>query len=102
MAARNTLWTPEIVRQRIQASQIMNRLQDHILGLVELSPTQIRAAEILLRKTVPDLTAIQHSGTIGVEKPEELNDSVLAHIALRGRNRDSEEKGSPEELSELH
>ena len=102
MAARNTLWTPEIVRQRIQTSQIMNRLQDHILGKVELSATQIRAAEILLRKTLPDQTAIQHSGTIGVEKPEELNDPILAHIALRGRNGTSEEKGSQEELSELH
>jgi hypothetical protein len=80
----------------------MNRLQDHILGKVELSPTQIRAAEILLRKTLPDQSAIQHSGTVGIEKPEELNDSVLAHIALNGRNRATEEKGSQEELSELH
>jgi hypothetical protein len=42
-------------RERIRAAWLINRLQGHVAGTVELSPTQIRAAEILLRKCLPDL-----------------------------------------------
>jgi hypothetical protein len=35
---------------------IVKRLQDHILGEVEMNATQIRAAEILIKKTLPDLS----------------------------------------------
>lgn len=42
-------------RKKIQASQIINRLFSHIQGELELSPTQIKAAEIILRKIEPDL-----------------------------------------------
>jgi hypothetical protein len=31
-----------------------------------MSATQVRAAEILLRKTVPDLTSMEFSGEVGV------------------------------------
>jgi hypothetical protein len=34
---------------------IIERLQKHFDGEIELSPTQVRTAEILLRKRVPDL-----------------------------------------------
>lgn len=68
MGRRNTewkgAWTPDVVRQRIQATAIMNRLTDHALGKIALTATQIRAAEILLRKTVPDLSAVEHSGEV--------------------------------------
>lgn len=47
------------VRKRIQASMIVNRLTNHIKGLVELSTTQVRAAEILLRKVLPDLATVE-------------------------------------------
>jgi len=52
------------VRDRIQTSMLMNRLRDHVVGKVELSQTQVRAAEILLRKALPDLAAIEHSGDV--------------------------------------
>ena len=51
-------WTPEKVRQRIQASLITHRLVKHVLGKVEMSATQVTAALGLLRKCVPDLSAI--------------------------------------------
>lgn len=51
---------------RIQTSQLLNRLQKHVLGKVELSPTQVRAAEVLLKKTVPDLKSIDLNGTVNV------------------------------------
>jgi hypothetical protein len=46
-------------RERIRAAYLINRLQDHVAGTVELSPTQVRAAEILLRKCLPDLLGAQ-------------------------------------------
>lgn len=52
------------VRKKIQASQLVNRLTDHALGGVELSATQIKAIEILLRKSVPDLSAITLGGEL--------------------------------------
>ena len=51
-------------RDKIQASQIINRLTDHVLGTVEMSSTQVSAASILLKKTLPDLQAIDHTGTV--------------------------------------
>ena len=57
----------EDVRNKIQASQLINRLTDHAFGNVELSQSQIKAIEILLKKRLPDLSAVEHSGD--QEKP---------------------------------
>ena len=47
------------VRYKIQASQIINRLQKHIdSDSPIMEPSQVQAALGLLRKAVPDLTAI--------------------------------------------
>lgn len=50
------------VRAKIQTSQLINRLTSHALGEVELSPTQVRAIEILIKKTLPDLQSIEWTG----------------------------------------
>lgn len=48
------------VRRKIQASQLINVLQGHALGETEeLSQSRLKSIEILLRKSVPDLSAIQ-------------------------------------------
>lgn len=52
----------EDVRSKIQASQLINRLTDHAFGEIELSQSQIKAIEILLKKKLPDLSAVEHSG----------------------------------------
>lgn len=62
MAARLNRRHQDMVRDKIQASQLVNRLEDHALGDVELSQTQIKAIEILLKKTLPDLSAVEHTG----------------------------------------
>jgi hypothetical protein len=36
---------------------LINRLQNHVAGNLEMSKTQIQAAGILLRKTLPDMIA---------------------------------------------
>jgi hypothetical protein len=59
MAARKRDWTPERVREKIRTSMLINRLQNHVAGRLEMSKTQIQAAGILLRKTLPDMIAQQ-------------------------------------------
>lgn len=60
---RNAMLIEE-ARGKIKTTQLINRLQNHALGTVDLSPTQVRAVEILLKKRVPDMQTIDmnHSG----------------------------------------
>ena len=85
MPARKRTWTPEIVRQRIRTSMILRRLTDHVLGKVEMEPSQVTAGLGLLKKTLPDLSAVAHSGSVELTKPDELSDAELAHLAAGGR-----------------
>jgi hypothetical protein len=63
MAARINKRHSEEVRARIQTSQLINVLQDHALtGQGDMSPTRMKAIEILLRKSIPDLSAVTFSG----------------------------------------
>ncbi len=57
-------------RQKIRASMLINRLQDHAFGEVDMSPTQLKAAEILLKKVAPDLARTEMTGEDG--GPQEL------------------------------
>ena len=53
----------EDVRKKIQVSQLLNVLQNHALGETEdLSPTRMKAIEILLRKSMPDMASVTISG----------------------------------------
>lgn len=42
-------------RARIQGGVLIKRLHDHANGKQDMSPTQVKAAEILLKKALPDL-----------------------------------------------
>ena len=50
------------IRNKIRASQLVNRLENHVFGEVEMNSTQVTAALGLLKKCVPDIQAVQHSG----------------------------------------
>jgi hypothetical protein len=50
---------------------IIDRFQKHFMGELDLTPTQIRVGEVLLRKVIPDLTHTDLSTTF--------------HAPLRGR-----------------
>lgn len=65
MAARLRKLHQDDVRTKIQTSQLLNRLTDHALNGVELTPTQVRAIEVLLKKTLPDLSAVEMTGEDG-------------------------------------
>lgn len=62
MAARIKNYHIEETRQKIRVSQLLNRLQNHADGEVDLTPTQLRAVEILLKKSLPDLSSIELKG----------------------------------------
>jgi len=47
----------EKLRSSIKCLEIIEAVQDHVLGKLKMTNTQIRGAEILLRKVQPDLTA---------------------------------------------
>jgi len=64
MAARLNLRQQEQTRSAIQTSQLINRLQDFALGTkpVEIDTARLKAIEILLRKSLPDLSSITLGG----------------------------------------
>ena len=51
--------------EAIQVTKVLNRLIKHVDGEAEMSSTQVRAAEILLRKKLPDLKATELTGADG-------------------------------------
>jgi hypothetical protein len=66
MAARKRRTTVnEKWREKIQSSMLVDRLVKHAVGEIEMSATQIKAADILLKKVAPDLKAVEHSGEDG-------------------------------------
>lgn len=66
MAARkNKVQLTDSWKAKIQISVISGRLYDHMQGKVEMTPTQIKAADILLRKLVPDLGRTEVTGEDG-------------------------------------
>ena len=66
MAARKQLWHPDEVRQKIQASQLINRLMKHINSDTPImDSSQVTAAVKLLGKVLPDLSATTLTGAEG-------------------------------------
>ncbi len=63
MAKRKQLFHPDDVKKKIQASQLINRLQVNALSDVEtMTPGQIASANSLLDRVVPKRKAVEHSG----------------------------------------
>jgi hypothetical protein len=63
MAARLRARHQDEIREKIKTSQLINRLTDCGLGDLELTAQQLKAIEILLRKSLPDLSAVSIEGT---------------------------------------
>lgn len=64
----------EAHRAKIQNSNILNRLISHAEGNEEMTATQITAALGLLKKSLPDLSAVSLGGD--AENPLVLNITV--------------------------
>lgn len=103
-ATKRNAMLHEEARGKIRTTQLINRLQDHVDGKVELSATQVSAAKILLGKCIPDLQAT----TITHEDKRDSTDWTRAELeslisdARNGSTGASEADGRPEQLNKLH
>lgn len=72
MAARLNNRHQQMVRDKIQASQLINRLEKHVDGEIELKPTQVDAAKYLISQAIgsPAATTV-HAGD--PDNPVEVN-----------------------------
>ncbi len=77
MAVRLNTKQSEQTRAAIQTSQLVNRLQSFALADpdVEIDMPRLKAIEILLRKSLPDLSATEISG--------DSENPLVSSIAIR-------------------
>lgn len=79
MAVRLNTRTADAVRQRIQITQLVNRLQNHVLKKVKMSSTQLDAAKFLINKRMPNPPEDKNlnvSGELKVEIVRYADDST--------------------------
>ena len=73
MATRLNNRHQESVKAKIQASQLINRVQKHALGELELTPTQLDANKFLINKIISNAPTEQYTefrGELGINKIE--------------------------------
>lgn len=58
MAARLNNRHQDLVREKIKVGQIIDRLEKHINGEIELSSAQVQSAKILLDKSISNAPTI--------------------------------------------
>lgn len=69
------------IREKIKTNQIIKRLSGFIDGEHEMTSAAVAAALGLLRKVLPDLASITHSGQVELKRASEMTDDELAGIA---------------------
>jgi hypothetical protein len=52
-------------KERIRASQLLNRLTQFANGEVVMDAAQVQAARIVIGKILPDMRAVEHTGKDG-------------------------------------
>lgn len=67
-------------REKIAKSGILKRVMDHAMGLVKMTSTELKAAEICLNKVLPNVTAIESSHIHHIEplSPEQTIERLAA------------------------
>lgn len=65
MAARLNRLHQDSVREKIKVSNIIDRLEKHVAGEIELTPAQVTSARVLLDKSLASLTATELTGKDG-------------------------------------
>ena len=86
-------------RVKIKNSNILNALIEHVEGNREMSATQVSAGVALLRKVLPDLSAVDHSGEVEVRRANEMADDELASIAAGRSNGTAQAPIDPSQLN---
>ena len=77
MAVRLNKRHGDMVRTKIQTSQLLNRLADHAFGKIDLEANQIRSIEILLNKALPNLQAV---AVANIDQPEDVTGFVIKMV----------------------
>lgn len=87
-------------RVKIQNSNILNALVEHVEGKRDMSATQVSAGLGLLRKVLPDLAASAEAGGAGELQPvTRLTDEQLEAIAAGSGDRTLASQESPRKLN---
>ena len=71
-------------RDKIKNSNILSYLLRHIEGKRDMSPTQVQAALALLKKTLPDLSSVEHKGS----DTDPVNIAHTIRLIAGGRDKD--------------
>lgn len=77
----------ETTRAKIQAAQLINRLTKHVMADKPImDSSQVKAAQVLLSKTLPDLSAVSMDATLGVTmaSKEQRDAAVAAFLRAKG------------------
>jgi hypothetical protein len=91
---------PESHRVKIQNSNILNALIEHVEGVREMSSSQVTAGLGLLRKVLPDLAAAAESDAHGqLRSIKAMTDEELESIAASSSAGASTETPSPSQLN---
>ena len=104
MAARKpvrskVMWGPDVVRQRIKTALIVRALSDHVLNGTEMAPSRVTAGLGLLKKVVPDLSAIEHKDSQELHASDLSTDELARRIsALEGAISTQTSQSEPTEL----
>lgn len=82
MAAIKTKYLSDETRLKIKTSQIINRLTSFINGEVEMQPAQVTAALGLLKKSLPDLSAVElkNDPVNPIGNAKDIAAEVLKHL----------------------
>lgn len=86
MAARINRRHQDMIRDKIQAVALAQRLEANAMGQLEkpLESSQVRSIEVLLKKVLPDLSA-QEVTTLSSDDSNTLSDAELMEIARGGK-----------------
>lgn len=87
-------------RVKIQNSNILHALIEHVEGVREMSSTQVTAGIALLKKVLPDLAATADMGEAGeLKQVGQLSDVELEAIAAGGSAGTFTKAPSPSKLN---
>jgi len=86
---------PQRAKERISGSKIITQLVKHVMGEIDMTPSQVRAAGILLNKVLPDVKSIDVDlrSDLNTVSLHRLSDEQLMAIAAskyKGRVIDGE------------
>ena len=82
---------PEQLRARIKTGNILDRVQKHSLGQIQMSNSELQAAKLLLDKAMPSMQAVQQeiseTKSFVVQAPSPVKDETKSEESARAAKR---------------